>query len=299
MPTIFTPAGPRACLAGAEKVPILCHIHYPPAEVGIAWSVRYLPKPAMFVFCSHALQYESGPSLRSYCPRSRQVVVQNSISLDLFDPTPVAHDAVHRVGVVANLLPVKGHVDFLDMAAELTARGVEAEYWIIGEDVHRTGYKAELHNRTRELGLEDRVCFRGYCRNVPNLLRELDVVVCSSHVEPFGMCVLEAMACAKPVVATRVGGLPEVVDDGVSGILVPPHAPGRLADAVERLLENPELRITFGRFGRTRAATHFSHEVYVDKMLALYQELTREHPPARSQQRSIVRKDGRRVVKAG
>ena len=190
-----------------------------------------------------------------------------------FRPNPGRPRAVHRVGVVANLLPLKGHVDFLDMAAELTARGVEAEYWIIGEDVHRTGYKTELHNRTRELGLEDRVCFRGYCRNVPNLLRELDVVVCSSHVETFGMCVLEAMACAKPVVATSVGGLPEVVDDGVSGILVPPHAPGRLADAVERLLEDPELRITFGRFGRTRAASHFSHEVYVDKMLALYQEL--------------------------
>ena len=171
---------------------------------------------------------------------------------------------------------MKGHLDFLSMAAELTARGVEAEYLIIGDDIHQTGYKALLENRVRELGLSTRVCFLGHCRNVPDILRQLDIVVCTSHIELFGMCVLEALASARPVVATRVGGIPEIVEDGLNGFLVPPHAPAQLANAVERLLRDSDLR-EFGQSGRLWAERYFNQVVYVEKILAVYHQATRVH----------------------
>jgi len=260
-----------------EKVPLVCHVHFPPGTRAMAWLFRFLPKPATFVFCSRALQEEVGLSLRRCFPNSQQLAIQNCIPLDAFNPTPIAHGPVNRVGIVANLLPVKGHLDFLSMVAELTARGVEAEYLIIGDDIHQTGYKAVLENRVRELGLSTRVRFLGHRRNVRDILQQLDIVVCTSHIEPFGMCVLEALACARPVVATRVGGIPEIVEDGLNGFLVPPHAPAQLANAVERLLRDSDLRREFGRSGRLRAERHFNQNVYVEKILTVYHQATRVH----------------------
>ena len=161
------------------------------------------------------------------------------------------------------------------MARELTARGIDAEYWVIGKDIHQTGYGAQLQKHVAEMGLINHVRFLGHCPNVPDLLRQLDVVVCSSHVEPFGICVIEAMASARPVVATRVGGIPEIVEDGRNGFLVSPKAPWMLADAVEHLLRDPGLRREFGQSGRERVAKHFSQSAYDHKILAIYETLLR------------------------
>src|SRR5262249_3014847 len=162
-------------------------------------------------------------------------------------------------------------MDFLAMARELTDRRVFLDYWIIGGEVHRNGYRAQLEQRVGELGLGERVTFLGHCRNVPELLRELDVVVCCSHVEPLGLCLLEAMACERPVVATRVGGIPEVVDDGKTGILVSPQSPEQLANAVQRLMDDPRLRQRMGLAGRERVIRLFDHKAYLNNILSVYE----------------------------
>jgi glycosyltransferase involved in cell wall biosynthesis len=159
------------------------------------------------------------------------------------------------------------------MAQELTEGGIEADYWIIGGDVHGNGYGKFLEHRVCELGLRERVTFLGHCANVPALLQQSDVVVSSSHVEPFGICLIEAMACEKPVVATRVGGIPEVVDDEKTGILIPPRRPADMAKAVKRFLDDPALRQEMGRAGRKRVERLFTAEVHADKVLASYQEV--------------------------
>jgi alpha-maltose-1-phosphate synthase len=105
------------------------------------------------------------------------------------------------------------------------------------------------------------------------LLNELDVLVCPSHVEPFGRCLIEAMACEKPVVATRVGGIPEVVDDGTTGILVPPNSPELLATAVASLLNDAELSVRMGQAGRARVENHFAADAHVAAVLEVYGEV--------------------------
>ncbi len=253
-------------------VPVVCHVHFPLEEAEMTWVFRRMPKPRAFVFCSHAMCQEVGGALRRYSPQSQQIVIQNCIAADAFEPAPVRAGGRLRIGIIANLLPVKGHLDFLAMAAELTTRGVDAEYWVIGEDIYRTGYREQLQQATQGHGLLDRVSFLGHRSDIPDLLRQLDVVVCSSHVEPFGMCVLEALAAGRPVAATRVGGIPEIVEDGCCGFLVPPKSPSRLADAVQRLAHDGELRAEFGKYGRDLAMRRFNQDVDVDKMLTAYQQ---------------------------
>ncbi|HEX4018889.1 MAG TPA: glycogen synthase [Frankiaceae bacterium] len=107
--------------------------------------------------------------------------------------------------------------------------------------------------------------------SVIQLLSHAAAFVCPSVYEPLGIVNLEAMACATPVVASAVGGIPEVVDDGVTGFLVPPSEPKALADAVNRLLDDPGLAAEMGRAGRQRAAAEFSWQAIAQQTVALYQ----------------------------
>jgi glycosyltransferase involved in cell wall biosynthesis len=258
--------------AWRSGIPVFCHVRFPPGKPVIDWAFRRLPKPAAFIFNSHAMQAECGPDFALACPSSKQFVIHNAVDLQQFQPRP-KQSPRRRVGILANLLPVKGHNDYLRMARLLTERGIDAEHWLIGEDIHETGYRAELERLRCELGLCEAVRFLGHREDVPDLLNELDVLVCASHVEPFGRCLIEAMACEKPVVATRVGGIPEVVEDGVTGILVPPESPEQLADAVARLLNDPELCVTMGKVGRQRVETLFTPEAHTEAVLAVYRSV--------------------------
>lgn len=269
------PYGARTiCFATARShVPLVCHIHFPLEDAGTRWVFRFVPKPLAFLFCSEAVRREMHPTLARSCPGVPQAVVHNPVSTDDFYPTAVPPGPRPRVGIVANLLPVKGHLDFLEMARALTDRRVEADYWIIGEDIHRTGSRAALEQRAADLGLAERLTFWGHRSNIPELMNQLDVVVCSSHVEPFGMCLIEAMACEKPVVATRVGGIPEIVEDGVCGLLTSPHAPHELADAVERLLLDSDLRRRIAVAGRQRVLRSFTRDAFTTRVVDVYHGL--------------------------
>jgi glycosyltransferase involved in cell wall biosynthesis len=227
----------------------------------------------MFAFCSHSLRNACGPDLLRAYPKSVQQVVHNGIAVDEFRPFEQENDGRFRVGIVANLVPFKGHGDFLRMAAELTRRGVDAEYRLIGSDAGDGSYKQELEQLTHELRLIDRVFFLGHQEKMPDVIGELDVVVCSSHGEPFGMCLIEAMACGKPVVATRLGGPCEIVEHERTGFLAAPHSPTELADRVQQLYGNDELRKTLGRAGRQRAVAEFSQDAFVERMIRCYEAL--------------------------
>lgn len=269
------PYGARTVGFAAKRsgLPLVCHIHFPLGDAVTRWVFRFTPKPGAFLFCSEALRQEANPALELACPDAQQTVVHNPVSTESFHPVAVPPGPRPRVGIVANLLPVKGHLDFLEMARVLTDRRVNADYWIIGEDIHRVGSREALEQRATELGLQHRVTFWGHRSNIPELMNELDVVVCSSHQEPFGMCLIEALACEKPVVATRVGGIPEIVEDGVCGFLTSPRAPHELADAVERLLLDSELRRRIGVAGRQRVLRCFTRDTYADKVVEVYRGL--------------------------
>jgi glycosyltransferase involved in cell wall biosynthesis len=130
-----------------------------------------------------------------------------------------------------------------------------------------------MERRVAALSMTDRFVFLGFRSDAPEICQLFDVVAVPSHVEPFGLASLEAMAVEVPVVASRVGGIPEVVEDGATGRLVEPRNARALADGVARLLTDPSERQAMGRRGRQRAATVFGTAAHAKGLTRIYDRL--------------------------
>jgi glycosyltransferase involved in cell wall biosynthesis len=189
------------------------------------------------------------------------------------------------VGLIAHLTPWKGHELFLDIArAVLNAVG-ETRFVVVGGSVYETdghaGYARTLARRAAALGLSDRVRFLGARQDIPEVLAALDVLVhCPTAPEPLGRVLGEAMAVGRPVVAARCGGIPEVVDDGVTGFVVEPGDAEAFASAVIRLLHDRALCDRFGEAGRTRVEARFAVDDHVTGVLEVYRALLSPARPA-------------------
>jgi glycosyltransferase involved in cell wall biosynthesis len=237
-----------------------------------------------FVLVSHALVGELVPALRS-----RALVVHNGVDVERRIPRHIARRFAAERWVssplrgdapiflaLCSVVPIKGLHHLLTAAAVARDRGVEAVYLVAGPTAGGA-YDGWLRRRCEQLGLTDRVRFVGYVPDVhmllcasdalilPSVQRErlrLDdgMVVESRCNEGFPRCVLEAMAAERPVIATRSGGIPEQVVDGVTGLLVPPGDPTALADAICRAARDPEWRHRAGACGGERVRTRFTVE---------------------------------------
>jgi glycosyltransferase involved in cell wall biosynthesis len=207
-------------------------------------------------------------------PAEKLVVVRNGIDVHLFDSQarnepdpPLPPQSGPRVAMVASMhLPDKGHGDLLEAATLLKRRGVVAEWLLISDGALRREYE----ERARALGVEVR--FLGRRSDVPRLLRHVDLLVHPSWAEGFPNAVLEAMCAGKPVVATRVGGCPELVSEE-TGRLVEPRRPEELARAVEELLSNPALAQELGRRGRRVVEERYSLDRMSQTIQSLYESL--------------------------
>jgi glycosyltransferase involved in cell wall biosynthesis len=171
------------------------------------------------------------------------------------------------VGTAGRLETVKGLEDFLRAAARLDRDDIR--FMIVGDGPDR----GRLERIARESGVEDRIEFCGYSPNLAGELATMDVFVMPSLTEGFGLVAAEAMALEKPVVASDVGGLAEVVEDGLTGILVPPGDPKALASAIGRLLDDSAARRSMGEAGRRRVLEHFAAKRMVEEHLSVYGEL--------------------------
>jgi len=209
-------------------------------------------------------------------------VVPNGIDVAHFDrqafhtpdpPLPAVPVAVPRVCMVGSMQrPDKGHADLLAAAAILESRGVHAQYLLVSDGVLRP----QLEELARALGLD--VFFLGRRADVPSLLARCDLVVHPSWAEGFPNAVLEAMCAARPVVATRVGGIPEVMQDHVHGLLVEPRRPAELAAALGKLLADPRAARAMGLRGRRRVEDTYSLDKMCATVESLYAELTSGTP---------------------
>jgi glycosyltransferase involved in cell wall biosynthesis len=262
-----------ALAAAALRLPVVCHVRFPPAPEELRWLARTMPYPDVFVFNSEAILAAVAGTFADVFPRSARTVIHNAVDLSSFSPRAEGLAGPIVVGAIANLQPIKGLDDFLAMARLLLDLGLDAEFVIVGEDIHATGHGETLRRLACDLGLRDKVRFTGFRNDVPELVRGLDILVVTSHMETFGRAALEAMACQVPVVATRVGGLPEVVHDGVTGILVPVRAPAQLAEAVFMLAREPGMRQRMGAAGRLRAVESFGVEAHAARVAAVYESL--------------------------
>jgi glycosyltransferase involved in cell wall biosynthesis len=189
-------------------------------------------------------------------------------------------DGLVLLAMVAHFTRWKGHLLFLEVMARLVEARLPVAGLIVGGSIYRTeghrAYEAEVHARCRALGLAGRVRFAGFQENVADFLNAADILVHPPTLpEPFGRVVIEAMALGRPVVAAAAGGILEIVESGVTGLLIPPGDAGAFAAALRPLIEDAALRAALGRRGRARVAKHFDPARHVARIERLYQEIAR------------------------
>jgi glycosyltransferase involved in cell wall biosynthesis len=215
-------------------------------------------------------------------PESDVHVLPPGISLEKFDPALYNKSEIRAelgvpqntilVGMVGRMTPGKGHEEFLKAAAMLGETPDQKFQFIVtgaaseGEEM----YALKVRQLTRDLGLEDVVRFTGFVKDVPRILAALDILAFPSHEESFGLGLTEAMAMKIPVVASSSAGVPDIVVDGETGVLVAPKDHAALAAGISTLAEDPERRRRYGTAGRKRAETLFSIQSIAGKLEEYY-----------------------------
>ncbi|NJM09102.1 glycosyltransferase family 1 protein, partial [Candidatus Gracilibacteria bacterium] len=219
-------------------------------------------------------------------------------NVERFRPVP-RDEARHQVGLdhtdllityVGRMLPrkdVRNIVRALALLPTLTADGRRIKLLIVGgessaPDRSSTPEIGVLQDLAGDLGVAERVQFVG--KRQPDVLRDYysagDIVVTTPWYEPFGLTPLEAMACGRPVIGSAVGGIAFTVQDGVTGLLVPPRDPRALAAALSQLIAQPTLREQMGRAARARVEREFTWATVAARTAALYDELIETAPTA-------------------
>lgn len=296
--------------------PEVLHAHMPPAELYTALARQGLARQPMVISKHNDEPFYRGPGerwLTEWVARQASSVVAISGAVNRYfaggykavapklrtihygiearafaevDPQAVAAlraewgvgpDEV-LIGTVARLAPQKA----LHVMIEGFSRygGAGARLVIVG----RGPLEASLRALAAELGLGDRLVFAGYREDVPTCMHAFDVFALSSLYEGFGLVLIEAMAAAKPVIATAVSAIPEIVVPGETGLLVPSGDAAAIARAIAELADAPT-RERLGQNGQRRVREHFDHGPMVERTLSLYQEITRVVPMASAEDR--------------
>ena len=187
-------------------------------------------------------------------------------------------EGAHLLVVPGRLHPEKGHTHFFQALPAIRQRLARPVVVLVaGAGPFESAYREEV----RFLGCEDVVRFLGFRRDIPDVIAAADLVVLPSVAEAFGLVVAEALYLGTPIVATQVGGIPEIVEDGIDGVLVPPGDSKALADAIVRLLGDPERRRLMASAGRERVRERFSFEKLMRAYEQLYERLVEECPQSR------------------
>jgi glycosyltransferase involved in cell wall biosynthesis len=267
--------------AAARGLPTktICHHRAMFDAPGLAWFNKQGADTHLFVSASHQHELTSlAPNILS----QRPVVVHDGTQLS---PCPTAEDrntakkelgldvARRMVLFVGQMTAIKGIDHLLQAWSQLPSEFLAtSDLVLVGDDLQQGGaYRRQMEQLSKELGTTAR--FVGYQKNVRHWWTAADIAVVPSLVEPFGLVNVEAMAHGIPVIATNVGGIPEIVLQGETGVLVPPNDPPSLTEALIRLLRQPECCTLLGNAGRKRCEMHFSVAAHVQRVIAVYDEL--------------------------
>ena len=280
----YQPGGYAGRLLG---IPVVTHLRFPDGREGYGWFFR--PPFSLAIFISEAFKADAvreAPEVFG----DKATVVYDAVELPrMWDATERAarRQALELpldrpiVAITGQVSEVKGIWEFVEAADRL--RHTNAVFAVLGDDLRTEGrLRLDMEARVEALGLRDRFRFLGFRRDAPELVQAFDIIAVPSRVEPFGLASLEAMAAARPVVASRVGGIPEVVRDDQDGILVPPYDPKSLADGIVRLLDQPQQRVMMGDRGRRRAEEVFGLRVHGQALHGVYERVVTRTQPSRT-----------------
>lgn len=268
------------------KIPVICHLRDIVTERHIR---KYsLEKSDLIIAISH-----SAGEAAEKAGIKKLKIIYNGVDISTFSrgintlKTEFSTSG-YIIGIVSQLSPGsyhKGHREFLTAAAEVIKHISDVHFLIIGCDPSpesspdHNSYISELKGIARKLGISDHIIFTGFRRDIPDVMASLDILVSASYSEGFGRTIAEAMAAGKPVVATAVGGVPEVVQDGVTGILVPPKDPHAIAKSILDMLQDDEMRLKMGIAGQKRAGELFSLKQNISQIQAIYESLLKKSVP--------------------
>ncbi len=224
----------------------------------------------------------------THVPPEKIITIDNGVDTRRFDGQDAAGRALRAefgipadvplVGIIGRLSPQKDHALFLQAAARIRAELPAAHFLIVGDGALR----AELTAQAAALGLSDAVIFTGLRSDIPAVLAALDLLVFSSQWEGLPVTLLEGMAARKAIVSTAVGGVPGVVKDGESALLVPPADAHALAQACLRVLCEPALQTSLSAAAYERVLAHYSLAAMLKRTTDLYEELWRNVTVARA-----------------
>ena len=258
-------------VARATKRPLLAHLHIDYRRR--SRFVCLLHQSTLIVGVSRQVTQDF---LRDGIPVKRTHTIYNGIDFARLEGETSSNPR-HDFGIspealvittVGSLIRRKGQ-DVLIRAFATLVPDHDIHLLIASEGPERTAYEA----LTAELGLQDRVHFLGYYGDVPALYRATDIIALASRADAFGLVLAEAGYFSLPAVATTVGGIPEVVENGVTGLLVPPDDPAALAQALRRLVDDPVERSSFGAAAKARAERMFSVGQMVDNFHDTYDQM--------------------------
>lgn len=212
-------------------------------------------------------------------------VVHNAVDDEFFESALGKQEACKRlgldpekfvIGVPGTLRSMKGHPFFFDAAAIVCRENPNVMLAITGDG--KDDFKHTLVEQIRELGLEKKVVFLGVLDGLENFYPACDLICVPSESEPFGRVVIEAMACGKPVIATSVGGIPEILTTEVNGLLVPSNDVPMLASSLTRLITDEELRQKLADAGKENANCNYREKTYKSRIGELVDEAGSERP---------------------
>ncbi|HEA47479.1 MAG TPA: glycosyltransferase family 1 protein [bacterium] len=214
-------------------------------------------------------------------PSEKIVSIPTGVDLDRFNPDKVKGNIRKELGIdqdtplvgsISIIRTEKGFPYFLEAAQEILKVKPETRFLIVGHEPKGDTVAQEVRKR----GLGDKVFMPGLREDIPNILARLDVFVLCSLREAFGQAIAQALAMERPVVATNVGGIPELIKDNQTGLLIPPADSKALARAILELLENREKAKRLGKNGRRLIEKKFSQETMIERIEDLYQELLKK-----------------------
>ena len=265
-------------VAKKHRVSRVCHIQSPATEERLRHPFRIAPD--IIVPCSRSIGHQIRGMSADVCGGALVKPVVNCADLERFTPGDPPQSLREElalsndekvVTIVGQVCKRKGHPEFLRMAAKLVRCVPDTRFLILGEDLETGGAFADtMRKLTSDLGISDHVTFLGFRPDVPDVIRASDIVVLPSHGEGLPLSLIEASACARPVVAYDIPGVDEAVIHETNGLLVPENDIDALTDATARLLANPDESRSMGGAGRVLAEKSHSKRVFVENIQHVY-----------------------------